>query len=127
MIRALRANIVPHPEWETEEAMDARTLIEGKVAKKLKEKPDLGKAVNAAVAIELSGEGGGRWVIDFTKSPATIEADSDAHAVTTVSMGAETFVKMSSGEVDPQTAFLTGKIKVDGNLGVAIKLGELLS
>ena len=127
MIRVRRANIVPQLESETEAAMDAKTLIEGKVAKKLKEKPDLGKSVNAAVAIELSGDGGGRWVIDFTKSPATIEADSDAHAVTTVSMGADTFVKMSSGEVDPQTAFLTGKIKVDGNLGVAIKLGELLS
>lgn len=107
--------------------MDAKTLIEQKVTKKLKERPELGKSVNAAVAIELSGEGGGRWVIDFTKSPATLEGDSKAHAVTTVSMAAETFVKMSSGEVDPQTAFLTGKIKVDGNLGVAIKLGELLA
>ena len=127
MIRVRRANIAPQLESETEGAMDAKSLFEGKVAKKLREKPDLGKSVNAAVAIELSGDGGGRWVIDFTKSPATIEADSDAHAVTTVSMGADTFVKMSSGEVDPQTAFLTGKIKVDGNLGVAIKLGELLS
>ena len=107
--------------------MDARSLIEVKVAKKIKENPSLVKSVNAADAIELSGEGGGRWVIDFTRSPATIEGNSTAHAVTTVSMGADTFVGISSGEIDPQTAFLTGKIKVDGYLGVAIKLGELLS
>ena len=107
--------------------MDAKAIIEGKLSKKLSESPELSRSVNAAVAIELSGEGGGRWLIDFTKTPANIEAESSAHAVTTISMDAETFVGMSGGEIDPQTAFLTGKIKVDGNLGVAIKLGELLS
>ena len=37
MIRVRRANIVQQLESETEAAMDAKTLIEGKVAKKLKE------------------------------------------------------------------------------------------
>lgn len=107
--------------------MDAKTLLETKVAKKLEEKPDLGKGVSAAVAIELTGEGGGRWVIDFTKTPAAFAPDATAAAVTTITMEAATFIEVAEGKADAQMAFLTGKIKVDGNLGIAIKLGELLA
>ncbi|MFH0800731.1 MAG: SCP2 sterol-binding domain-containing protein [Pseudomonadota bacterium] len=105
----------------------AKEIIEVKVAKKLKERPDLGKGIGVAVAIDLKGEGGGRWVIDMTKEPATVSADSTAPVATTISMEAGIFEKMANGEMDPQTAFLTGKVKVDGNLGVAIKLGQLFS
>lgn len=106
---------------------NAGTLIEEKFSKKLKEHPEVAKAIGVAVAIELTGTGGGRWVIDCESKAPCIKADAVSRAVTTISMSTEVFEKMSKGELDPQTAFLTGKVKVDGNLGVAIKLGELLS
>ena len=38
----------------------------------------------------------------------------------------ETFHEMFEGELDPTAAFMTGKIKIDGDMGVAMKLGQLL-
>lgn len=106
--------------------MDAKTLIETKVRKKLAERPEIGRGVNAVVAIELAGPGGGRWALDFTKSPPTFAEDAGARAATTIAMDAAVFVEIAIGKADAQTSFLMGKIRVDGDLGLAIKLGELL-
>lgn len=107
--------------------MNAQFLLEAKVEKKLREHPNLPKNINAVIAIELSGDGGGRWILDCTVEPAVFRLDAVTAAETTISMDALTFVAMTEGSVNPQMAFLTGKVKVDGNLGIAIKLGELLS
>ena len=107
--------------------MEAKKLLEEKITKKLAEHPELSAKIGAAVAIELTGEGGGRWLIDFTKSPASYGPNAKAAAATTVSISTSDFVKISAGELNPQMAFFTGRIKVDGNLGLAVKLGELFS
>lgn len=106
--------------------MSTKSIIEEKIAKKLNERTDLAKSISVPVAIELLGEGGGRWLIDFTKKPALVEAGSNAPAKTTISMDAEVFNQLAAGEIDPQTAFLMGKVRVEGDLGLAIKLGQLL-
>ena len=105
----------------------AKELLEVKIAGKLRERPELAKNIGVAVAINLKGEGGGRWVIDMSKPAASVVADAKTAAVTTISMEASIFEQLATGQLDPQTAFLTGKVKVDGNLGIAIKLGQLFS
>ena len=53
---------------------------------------------------------------------ATGEGDADC----TISASLDTFQEMFDGELDPTAAFMTGKIKIDGDMGVAMKLGQLL-
>lgn len=103
---------------------EIKKIIEEKIAGKLRDRPEIAKGIGTAVAIDLSGEGGGRWLIDMSKEPAAVGMSAQP-ATTTISMEAKVFEQMVRGEIDPQTAFLTGKVKVDGNLGVAIKLGQL--
>jgi putative sterol carrier protein len=107
--------------------MTAKEIIEVKIAKRLKENPDKAKSIGTAVAILLTGGGGGRWVIDCAKEPAQVRMDADSPVTTTISLAAADLEKMVSGELSPQTAFMTGKVKVEGNLGTAIKLGQLLT
>jgi putative sterol carrier protein len=107
--------------------MTPEDIILKKIAKKLHDHPEKLKDINAAVAIHLTGDDGGRWVIDCTREPAQINKDEKAPVNMTICMKSSDFVKMTKGELNPQMAFLFGKIKIEGDLGLAMKLGGLLT
>jgi putative sterol carrier protein len=51
--------------------------------------------------------------------------DEDADCV--LSANAETFQGILDGEVNPTAAFMTGQLKLDGDMGTAMRLGSVLS
>ncbi|ABV92526.1 sterol-binding domain protein [Dinoroseobacter shibae DFL 12 = DSM 16493] len=51
--------------------------------------------------------------------------DEDAECILTAS--SDTFQGIMSGDVNPTAAFMTGKLKLDGDMGMAMKLGSALS
>ena len=68
----------------------------------------------------------GILTIDGTQEPAAVtNVDADADCTVIVSM--EDFQEIASGEQNAQMAFMSGKLKVEGDMGVAMQLGSLLS
>ncbi|SMX37436.1 SCP2 sterol-binding domain-containing protein [Octadecabacter ascidiaceicola] len=67
-------------------------------------------------------EGEGAIVIDANGARA---ADDDADV--TLSASADTFKAILDGEQNPTSAFMTGKLAVDGDMGLAMKLAGVLS
>ncbi|HZT19445.1 MAG TPA: SCP2 sterol-binding domain-containing protein [Dongiaceae bacterium] len=57
--------------------------------------------------------------------PAVSEADGEAD--TTLRLSQEDFRKLMDGSLDPTLAYMTGKLKVEGKLGVALKINSMLS
>ena len=55
-------------------------------------------------------------------SVTTEDGDADC----TITADPNTFRDMFEGELDPTAAYMTGKIKIDGEMGIAMKLGQLL-
>ncbi|SLN34312.1 SCP-2 sterol transfer family protein [Roseovarius litorisediminis] len=51
----------------------------------------------------------------------------DGEADVTLSADADTFQSILEGDLDPTAAFMTGKLSVDGDMGMAMKLGSVLS
>ena len=49
---------------------------------------------------------------------------SDDPADVTLSADAETFQDIMSGDLNPTSAFMTGKLKIDGDMGMAMKLAS---
>lgn len=51
----------------------------------------------------------------------------DDEAEVTLKASRDTFEGILNGSVNPATAFMTGKLKIDGSMGVAMQLGQALS
>jgi putative sterol carrier protein len=53
--------------------------------------------------------------------------DADEPADTTMRLSTENLEKLLAGNLDPTLAYMTGKLKVEGKLGVALKINSMLS
>lgn len=77
----------------------------------------------ARVKFNFSDEG--VIFIDTKSQPPTVN-NEDQEADCTISMTLDNFVKLAAGELDPTMAFMMGKLKVSGDMGIAMRLGQLL-
>src|ERR671930_260661 len=69
-------------------------------------------------------EGAGKWKGDVSEGKVSVsEGGEEADAV--ISTSEETFDKIASGEQNPTSAYMTGKLKVKGDMGAAMKLQKL--
>ena len=69
-------------------------------------------------------EGAGKWTVRVEDGKVSvIEGGEDADAV--ISTSDETFEKIISGDQNPTSAYMTGKLKVKGDMGAAMKLQKL--
>ncbi len=105
---------------------DVKSYFEEKIAKKLSDKPELSKAVNAIYEFNIDGDGGGIWTVDLTKEPGTVAAGSGGAAKCTVSAKSADFLNIVSGKMNAQMAFMSGKIKIKGDMGLAMKLQKVI-
>lgn len=67
-------------------------------------------------------EGEGSIVVD--ESGARVADDATD---VTLTADADTFESILSGDLDPTAAFMSGRLSVDGDMGLAMKLGSILA
>ena len=67
-------------------------------------------------------EGEGAVMVDASGARA-----ADEEADVTLTASAETFEAMMTGDMNPTAAFMSGKLAVDGDMGMAMQLGSVLS
>jgi putative sterol carrier protein len=79
-----------------------------------------GDSFDGSIKIEIEDEGS--LIIDETGASA-----SDGDADCTMTSDAETFQGILEGEVNATSAFMSGKLRVDGDMSMAMKLGSVLS
>ncbi|KAM9207179.1 hydroxysteroid dehydrogenase-like protein 2 isoform 6-T7 [Dugong dugon] len=89
---------------------------------------DAVKATQAVYQFELSGEDGGTWFLDLKSKGGNVgRGEPPDRADVVMSMSTEDFVKMFSGKLKPTMAFMSGKLKIKGNMALAIKLDKLMT
>ena len=69
----------------------------------------------------------GSVLIDGKSTPNTVTDGEGKSADTTISVKLEDFEKMVKGELDGTSAFMQGKLRVAGDMGLAMKLGPILA
>jgi putative sterol carrier protein len=90
----------------------------------LENRADASKIAGMTNSYLFDIEGAGKWTVKVVDGSVNVtEGGEQADAVITTS--AETFEKIISGEQNPTSAYMTGKLKVKGDMGAAMKLQKL--
>ena len=90
----------------------------------LESRADADKTAGMSNSYLFEIEGVGEWKVDVDEGKVAVsEGGGDADVV--ISANEETFEKIVSGELNPTSAYMTGKLKIKGDMGAAMKLQKL--
>lgn len=93
------------------------------VTEKIKSKMAMAAGLDAKVKFDFADDG--VIFIDATQTPAEVSHD-DEEADCTLKCSLDTFKALMDGTQDPTMAFMMGKLKVDGSMGLAMKLNSII-
>jgi putative sterol carrier protein len=88
-------------------------------------RPERARGIKATYQFELTGEGGGNWVLEIANQQCQVREGIAAAPDATISLAAADYVALVKGELDAMGAFMRGKLKVKGNMGLAMKVINL--
>ena len=83
------------------------------------------KGLNAIYQFDLSGDGGGKWHVIINNDSCQVKEGAAASPSITISMTAQDYLDMLSGKLNGQVAFMSGKLRIAGDMGLALKMQSL--
>jgi len=86
---------------------------------------DKAAGTNATIQYDVSGEGGGTWNAVIKDGACTVTEGAAASPNLTVQISGQDWMDMLSGKQSGQMLFMSGKLKVKGDMGLAMKLGSM--
>jgi putative sterol carrier protein len=90
----------------------------------LESRVDASKTAGVNKSYVFDIDGAGVWKVDVTDAGVNVtEGGTDGDV--TIRASEDTFRAIASGEQSPTTAYMTGKLKVDGDMSAALKLQKL--
>lgn len=94
------------------------------IEKDIQANPDRAKSqLDGTFRFDVTGDGGGTWIIDGKKAEVRQGSES---ADVTITVAADDLAAIKGGSMDAMQAFMLGKIQVEGDMGLAMKLQQIL-
>jgi putative sterol carrier protein len=98
---------------------EARALVEGMPGAFLPERAGSAKAL---IQLDLTGDGGGQWLLDIADGKCDLREELAPTSDVKVTMEADDFVALTRNQLNAIQAFMGGRIKVAGNVGLVMQL-----
>lgn len=106
--------------------MSVGELIDG-IRAKVEANPAKIAGIKAKFQFEISGEGGGTYHAVFDNGAHDIGEGAIENPACTIVIAAPDFVNLASGKLNPTAAFMSGKLKIKGDMAQAMRLQTLFS
>ena len=88
---------------------------------------DKASGTTAVVQYDISGEGGGTWHAVIKDGTCAVTPGAGTNPSLTLQMATQDWLDMVSGKQSGQMLFMSGKLKLKGDMGLAMKLGSMFS
>src|SRR5260370_24278198 len=86
---------------------------------------DAAKGLDATFQFDLAGDGGGKWYATIKNEACEVKEGSHASPNITISMAAQDYLDMISGKANGQMLFMSGKLRIAGDFGLALRLQSI--
>ena len=86
---------------------------------------DAAKGMNSVIQFKLGGEGGGDYYVEIKDGTAKVSQGTHASPNMTMTLAASDYVDLIMGKLNGQMAFMSGKLKIKGDMGLAMKLAGM--
>jgi len=81
--------------------------------------------LDVVIQFDLSGDGGGVWHAAISGGDCTVGEGGHPAPTMTVSMSAADYVELTSGRLDGMMAFMSGQLRISGDMGLAMQMQSL--
>ena len=88
--------------------------------------PEKAAGVDTVIQLKLTGTQASNWYLIIKDQKCESIEGVHPEPKMTMTVDSEDYVKMAIGEMDATMAFLKGKVKVSGDMGVALKMGQYM-
>ena len=89
--------------------------------------PEKAAGMNKTIQIDLNGEGGGQWAIKIANDTISVDRGQVDAPNLTLKMEAGDYVDLVHGRANSMNLFMAGKVKVEGDISLAMKFQELFA
>ena len=104
--------------------MTTASELATRIGEKIAGRKDLLASVGAIYKFVIEGEGGGTYLLDL-KEGLTVTPGEGGNPGCTIRMAASDFVDLFEGRANAQALFFNGKLRIEGDMGLALKLQSL--
>jgi len=88
-------------------------------------KPDRAQGVKAVIQYDITGPDGGSYHVTIGDGTCTLAEGAAASPSLTMIMASQDWLDMLAGKLTGQMAFMSGKLKLKGDMGLAMKLAGM--
>ena len=93
----------------------------------MKERPEPIQGMNTVYQYDITGDDSGTFQLLITNGAARVFEGTEATPDCTLTLSDKNFKKMIMGKLNGTAAFMTGKLKIQGSMGLALKLEGILN
>ena len=93
----------------------------------LKAMPDNGKPKSGVFQFKVTGDLPSEWVVNISTYPGTVQSGTTEQTDATFTIAEEHLLRIANGSLDVQTAFIQGRLQIDGDLSQAMRLAKILT
>lgn len=86
--------------------------------------PEKAIGIDSIIQFKFTGSEVSEWYVVIKDGKCDVTKGVHAEPKMTMTVDADSYIKISTGELDATVAFMKGKVKVNGDMSIALKMGQ---